>query len=159
MISLYFGQKYLVEELIEKGAFLDWQDLYGNTALHYAVRRNRKTLVKVFVQQGANLTLQNEEGKTPADIDTHKLIVTLANQKVMIAFFNNSREKFKSMSHMRYDNASYRAYCEKSPLSKPEPDLEKTVTWLVSFLTSSRLIPPPFRSSERAETISTIPSS
>jgi thioester reductase-like protein len=59
----------------------------------------------------------------------------------LIAFFNNSRDKFKAMSHMRYDNAFYRAYCERSALSKPEPDLEKTVTWLVSFLSSSGLIP------------------
>ncbi len=61
----------------------------------------------------------------------------------LLAFFNNSREKFKSMSHMRYDNAFYRSYCDKSVLSKPEPDLEKIVTWLVSFLSSAGLIPPP----------------
>ncbi|MGI9516418.1 MAG: thioester reductase domain-containing protein, partial [Pirellulaceae bacterium] len=77
----------------------------------------------------------------------------------LVAFFNNSREKFKSMSQMRYDNAFYRAYCDKSSLSKPEPDLEKTVTWLVSFLSSSGLIRQPVRSSDRAATFSTVVSS
>ncbi|MGI9516623.1 MAG: non-ribosomal peptide synthetase, partial [Pirellulaceae bacterium] len=61
----------------------------------------------------------------------------------LIAFFNNSREKFKSMSHMRYDNADYRAWCDRSTLAKTEPDLEKTVTWLVSFLSAAGLIDPP----------------
>jgi thioester reductase-like protein len=61
----------------------------------------------------------------------------------LVAFFKNSREKFKSMSHMRYDNAIYETYCDKSTLAKSEPDLEKTVTWLVSFLVSAGLIPAP----------------
>lgn len=67
----------------------------------------------------------------------------------LVSFINNIREKFKSTSHMRYDNADYRAYCEKSPLSKPEPDLQKTVTWIVSFLVSVGLVHPPSRLPDR----------
>ncbi|MDA3930760.1 MAG: ankyrin repeat domain-containing protein [Prolixibacteraceae bacterium] len=59
-----FGTKYLIEELLAKGALINWQDLEGNTALHYAVDRNNKTLVKVFLDQKADLTLVNKEGFT-----------------------------------------------------------------------------------------------
>ncbi len=61
----------------------------------------------------------------------------------LLAFFENSREKFKSMSHLRYDNRFYKTCCELSELSKPEPELEKTVNWIVSYLTSNGLIEAP----------------
>lgn len=65
-----FGQKYLIEELLDKGAIdmIDWQEINGNTALHQAVRYNKKALVKLFVQRGANTDLKNDDGKTALDI-------------------------------------------------------------------------------------------
>jgi ankyrin repeat protein len=67
-----FGQKYLVQEVLEKGALIDWQDLYGNSALHHAARGSKKNLIKLLLEHGANTSLKNEEGKTPLDIVTEK---------------------------------------------------------------------------------------
>jgi len=47
------------------------------------------------------------------------------------------------MSHLRYDNRFYKTCCELSELSKPEPELEQTVNWIVSYLTSNGLIEAP----------------
>lgn len=58
-------------------------------------------------------------------------------------FFNNSREKFKAMDRMRYDNRSYREFCLRAPEAMAEPPLGETVTWLVDFLIANKLVPPP----------------
>ena len=70
--TMNFGTKYLIEELIEKGAWQNWQDIQGNTALHYAITRKKNALVKIFVDNKADLSLKNEEGKTAIDIATEK---------------------------------------------------------------------------------------
>lgn len=69
-----WGRKYLIEELLDKGAItmLDWQDINGNTALHYAVLGNKKPLVKIFIDRGADLSIANQEGKTPLAIAAEK---------------------------------------------------------------------------------------
>lgn len=66
--TLFLGQKYIIEALLDRGAHIDWQDRYGNTALHYATQRSKKTLVKLFIERGANTELQNEEGQSPQEI-------------------------------------------------------------------------------------------
>ena len=58
-------------------------------------------------------------------------------------FFNNSREKFKAMDKMRYDNRTYREFCLRAPDAMAEPPLSETVAWLVDFLIANKLVPPP----------------
>lgn len=72
-----FGQKYIVEDVINKGANMDWQDKYGNTALHYAVIQNKPALVQILKEKGTNMTLRNNEGKTPLDIANEKSKIKL----------------------------------------------------------------------------------
>jgi ankyrin repeat protein len=79
-----FGQKYLIEEILEKGALTDIPDMYGNTALHYAVMRNKKALVKLLIENGADMELRNEKNERPIDIaisDNRKEIILLLQEK------------------------------------------------------------------------------
>lgn len=82
--TLKFGQKYVIEELLNKGALIDWQDISGNTALHYAVERNKKALVKLFIERGANINLVNELDEKPNDI------ALKSSKKELIEIIKNS---------------------------------------------------------------------
>jgi ankyrin repeat protein len=58
------------ELLIDKGANLELSNLYGNTPLWTAIFNSRgdTTLVRLFIQQGANLDHLNKNQKTPRQI-------------------------------------------------------------------------------------------
>ncbi|OIW13266.1 hypothetical protein TanjilG_25745 [Lupinus angustifolius] len=54
--------------LIEAGAKVDALDNNKNTALHYAAGYGRKECVALLLENGAAVTLQNLDGKTPIDV-------------------------------------------------------------------------------------------
>lgn len=56
----------LISDLIVLGANLDWQDeeSYGITVLHVATLRNNMEVVKMLVEAGADVNIQNDHGYT-----------------------------------------------------------------------------------------------
>ncbi|TYZ59123.1 hypothetical protein PybrP1_000048 [[Pythium] brassicae (nom. inval.)] len=54
--------------LIENGADVNAVDANGDTALHYAVMLNRFDLVETLMKRGADPTVRNAKGLSPADI-------------------------------------------------------------------------------------------
>ncbi|KAF8398631.1 hypothetical protein HHK36_017562 [Tetracentron sinense] len=54
--------------LLEAGAMVDALDKNKNTALHYAAGYGRKECVALLLENGAAVTLQNLDGKTPIDV-------------------------------------------------------------------------------------------
>ena len=52
----------LVNDLIVLGANLDWQDIYGRTALHWCARDNRPEIARVLLDAGADMNMLNEDG-------------------------------------------------------------------------------------------------
>ncbi|KAE8698509.1 Ankyrin repeat domain-containing protein 2 [Hibiscus syriacus] len=54
--------------LLEAGAKVDALDKNKNTALHYAAGYGRKECVALLLENGAAVTLQNMDGKTPIDV-------------------------------------------------------------------------------------------
>lgn len=58
-----------VNKLKQKGADVNIPTTYGETALHYAVRLERKDLLKVLLQGGADPTIKDSQNnKTPYEI-------------------------------------------------------------------------------------------
>ncbi|KVI10998.1 Ankyrin repeat-containing protein [Cynara cardunculus var. scolymus] len=53
---------------VEAGAKVDALDKNKNTALHYAAGYGRKDCVALLLENGAAVTLQNMDGKTPIDV-------------------------------------------------------------------------------------------
>ena len=53
--------------LIEKGAWVNWQDETGSTALMTAAWRGHEDHVRLLVSSGANLDLRNSDGETAAE--------------------------------------------------------------------------------------------
>jgi len=58
----------LVETLLNNGAWLEQQDLVGETALHLAVREEKIPMVDYLLRRGANPGQQNEDDETPRDL-------------------------------------------------------------------------------------------
>ncbi|MQM01099.1 hypothetical protein Taro_033850 [Colocasia esculenta] len=56
------------QALLEAGAAVDSLDKNKNTALHYAAGYGRKECVALLLENGAAVTLQNLDGKTPIDV-------------------------------------------------------------------------------------------
>jgi ankyrin repeat protein len=57
--------KYLVDEL---GADVNWRDVGGDTALHYAAARGDNEMILYLIAKGANPKVVNRAGQTIADM-------------------------------------------------------------------------------------------
>ena len=54
--------------LMDRGADVNGRDEKGDAALHVAIRDNRLLLVKRLIDQGADVTLPDGEGRTPIEL-------------------------------------------------------------------------------------------
>lgn len=63
--AAWLGRTSEVKFLLECGSDVDAQDVYLDTATHHAVIGNHLEIVKLLVENGANLGLQNRHNKTP----------------------------------------------------------------------------------------------
>lgn len=64
----------IAQLLIEHGAIIDKIDCKKRTALHYACLKGKKQMVFLLLSRGAKPTIKDKDDKTPADLDTEKLI-------------------------------------------------------------------------------------
>eukprot|EP01119_Soliformovum_irregulare_P003382 TRINITY_DN1385_c0_g1_i1.p2 TRINITY_DN1385_c0_g1~~TRINITY_DN1385_c0_g1_i1.p2 ORF type:complete len:711 (-),score=125.71 TRINITY_DN1385_c0_g1_i1:2148-4085(-) len=62
------GQTQIVEVLLRHQAQPDDQDDHGWTSLHWAANNNHYEIVRLLLQNGANKTMSNKEGKIPAEL-------------------------------------------------------------------------------------------
>jgi ankyrin repeat protein len=63
------GESSIIQTLLSLPTMaIDAQDKDGNTPLHKAVLYKRLSAVKYLVSQGANCTISNNEGITPAQL-------------------------------------------------------------------------------------------
>ena len=56
-LSAHWGHGEIVRELITRGAPLDWQNIHGDTALTYAIRRERLDITNMLLDAGASVVL------------------------------------------------------------------------------------------------------
>ena len=57
-----------MQTLLSNGAAINYQNRYGNTALHIAAKKGNFEVVKALVEKGANTTIKNNDGKTALDL-------------------------------------------------------------------------------------------
>ncbi len=58
------GKYDIINLLLQNGARVDKQDLFGNTALIYAARHDYMELIELLLRHGASIDLQNNVGNT-----------------------------------------------------------------------------------------------
>ena len=62
------GKVEEVMEQIDDYADIDVVNQHGNSALHNAVRKGHTKVVKLLLENGADLKIRNAKGKTPIDL-------------------------------------------------------------------------------------------
>ena len=62
------GNMAQVNQYLNNGANVNFQDHNGNTALHLAVQNNHFDIIKFLLERGASMTIQNQAGNTALDI-------------------------------------------------------------------------------------------
>ncbi len=68
MSAILYEQFEQARFLIEAGTGLDIQDSKGLTALHYAAVQDAEDIVKLLLDKGADKSIKNKRGETPADL-------------------------------------------------------------------------------------------
>jgi len=66
--AIYYGYSKIAIFLIEKGTFLNVQNIEGNTALHIAADKGDLTVIKSLLAYGASKLILNNDGKTPLSL-------------------------------------------------------------------------------------------
>lgn len=71
--TLLFKEVYpeTIEILIKSGASVNIVNKNGDTALHYAAKRNDLESILLLLKYGANVRLTNSKGAKPADMCTY----------------------------------------------------------------------------------------
>lgn len=74
------GNYEIADLLIRHGAIVDVRDCYGNTALGRAVFKGDTNLIRLLVDNGADINMPNREGISPM-----KLAETIGNETLLKA--------------------------------------------------------------------------
>ena len=72
IISVLYHNYNLCNYLIEKGADIDFQNIYGNNALSCSVYIDKITFIELLLDQGANIDLKNNLHMTPLIIANNR---------------------------------------------------------------------------------------
>lgn len=86
-VSSFWGEKDLLEKVVEKVENIDVTGKSGNSALHFAIKSsiNNSTkleIVKFLISQGANPELKNSFGESPKSCVTNKELSELLSGKL-----------------------------------------------------------------------------
>ena len=68
IIASQLGDIDRVRLAIAKGAYVNYQDEKGGTALHWAVFYGHKEIVRLLLMQGADPLIRDKNGITPVDV-------------------------------------------------------------------------------------------
>ena len=69
------GDVRFIRFLLDKGSDINAQDAEGNTPLHYAFAHDNAEIVKVLIENGADIQIKNERNKLYSDKDVSKLML------------------------------------------------------------------------------------
>lgn len=93
--SAHMFQREAVKLLIQKGANINEQDEFGNTALHIAAHKGNRKLFIYLVQNGALKDIKNKKGKTPYQCIESELVKFLLHNIVEKETKHPGRDVFK----------------------------------------------------------------
>lgn len=96
MIVAAIGQLPYVIRCIEKDYNLDIQDVYGNTALHYATMNGQLIAAKMLLCAGADHTIENKAGKTALAASINHEMVTYFHAVLSALNIHNPNEYDKN---------------------------------------------------------------
>lgn len=85
--------------LQKNGHDINFKDAFGNTALHKAVMKSNKELIRNLIDCGSNVHIKNDKGNTPIFYTRNSEIVDIFLAKAgpsIYADFNNENKNYHS---------------------------------------------------------------
>ena len=71
-----------VNDLIAIGANLDWQDNFGETALHLCARWNSPEIARMLIDAGADVNIQRNDGSTALHVCAKENLLEIARMLI-----------------------------------------------------------------------------
>nr|AGC71860.1 hypothetical protein [uncultured bacterium A1Q1_fos_2140] len=142
---LYLAARYgyfrIAEYLINNaGAKINTQQENGSkeSALHIAVAKNRPDIVRLLLSKGADIRLDNSQGKTPG-----VLAKEIGDQKLIALFKESSDKKTANRPIQKTVNSSSKLYQLIASLREKKINLEsfKDNKTLIQYLKKNNLLP------------------
>ena len=81
------GETKIVDLLISRGADVNHQNAYGNSALHQASKQHHLTVCQSLIKAGAKVDLKNNKGSTPLLLACLNDEISNLNKNAMMIFF------------------------------------------------------------------------
>ena len=88
----------LVQELIDKGIFIDIQNNDGNTALHLSYYINNIEIIKLLINNNIDFGIKNKKGLIAEEIDPIDNINEIAGYKVNMNIINSNNDDYINLS-------------------------------------------------------------
>lgn len=121
--------EYITQQIRDNPLFLAVATGEGNTALHFAVITRRNEVIKLLIDEGADIQIANSEGKTALDIAN-------ATKQVEVAAFLVAATKETIINKLRYAAeqgdamAQHRLAVHYIEGEDVQRDFEEAATWL-----------------------------
>jgi hypothetical protein len=70
IVAQQFGHTESTRMLLERGAMIDNQDVFDQTALHCAAQFGQTKVVRLLLKRGADPHMRDEDGRTPSESES-----------------------------------------------------------------------------------------
>ena len=94
----------LIQNLLDKGIFIDIQNNDGNTALHLAYYINNIDIIKLLVNNNIDFGIKNKKGLIAEEIDPINNINEIAGYKVNMNFDGDTNEEMINLCLNQFDD-------------------------------------------------------
>lgn len=109
-----FVQVAAMKELISRGANINYQNSAGRTALHVACNPGNVEIIKLLLDHGADLSITDNQGKTPKDI------LNPPNIEIEELILNPPPATFSLIKHQQNDDVPVNSNGEMSSVEDSE---------------------------------------
>jgi len=119
-------RRQILEILIKHNYNINIQDRDGNTLLHLATipRRKNLNIITMLLDNGADVSIQNNHGEIPIDINHPKIIPIVLkwhnNELLMKAIYENNLDRVREIIKSRHDTSTYASRARGPELYKDE---------------------------------------
>lgn len=82
------------------------QDIYGNTALHYAARNKHEKAIEILLSAGADIQIKNNDGITPLHQTLLQKPFNLSATELLLAAGSNTNELYNYVNAISHGEDS-----------------------------------------------------
>ena len=121
-----FGDPAIVQELVQAGALVDFQDSFGWSPLHWAADTGHTSVVRQLISDGANVNTRDTEGWSPLHWAAYRghmesvqeLVTGGADTRLTTDMDRNTKKEYTA-----WDLASMYGHREVAEFLRPQPSL------------------------------------